>query len=836
MKKLVLLMLCFTMIQVSHGQKLKKNFQNAHKGDILSVALNNDGTILISSDKENRAYIWDLKKGEKLKSFAGHSGAITHVAFSPDNKSFLTTGDDGKIIIWDAKKYSPLGILKGHTKGVLCAEYNPVNNNIASGSEDNSIIIWDGEKNYKLMTLEGHTKQVNDVSYSSDGNLLASGGSDDKVIIWDVNAGGIMKEINAGLKEVYCVSYSSDGRFVAAGGKTGNVFVWDANTGNKIADFPDMNAPVNEVVFSPDIQYIAAVGGNGKAIIWDFELRQIKKQFSPHSDAINAIVFSDKDNVMVTASVDKSIKVWDVADLNIGKKKFVTEVSEPLLACSPLMLNEKDKNGIVETSDIISLSFIVSNEGKGQAYDVVAHIEMDPPVRDLMYDKEYYIGNLSSGKNEKVQVNLYPGPQMETTISQFTVKVTEANDHNSEPQELAFQTKGLGNAFIMIADFGYTSATGKAEIGSPITLKLFLKNATAAEAKDILVKYILPENVIAVDKLMEQIPLFQPNELKEISMQFYPNENFKLDKINIGVDIEGAAYTNLDDVDLSITMNNELPVNKEVFVAQQTANNQPVFRGDPLKGIDMYSAQKEMEIGEFYALIVGIDKYNGHWTQLQNAVQDAKAVEEVLKRKYKFDYFKTLYDEEATRENIIREFETLVANVRPKDNVLIYYSGHGDFKQELNKGYWVPVNATSNSTTGYISNSDLQTFLAGIKSKHTLLISDACFSGDIFRGKTEAVPFENSEKYYQKVNSLSSRQAITSGGIEPVMDGGRDGHSVFAYYLLKTLENNDYKYFDAGQLFTKIKIPVVNNSEQSPNFSPIKNTGDEGGQFIFVTK
>ncbi|MFC2138061.1 caspase domain-containing protein, partial [Bacteroidota bacterium] len=355
-------------------------------------------------------------------------------------------------------------------------------------------------------------------------------------------------------------------------------------------------------------------------------------------------------------------------------------------------------------------------------------------------------------------------------------------------------------------------------------------------AKDILVKYILPDNVIAVDKLMEQIPVFQPNELKEISMQFYPNENFNLDKLNIAVEIEGAAYTNLDDVDLSITMNEELPVNKEVFVAQQTASNQPIFRGDPLKGIDMYSAQKEMEIGQFYALIVGIDKYKGHWTQLQNAVRDAQAVEEVLKRKYKFDYFKTLYNEQATRENIIRELETLVQNVKPKDNVLIYYSGHGDFKQQLNKGYWVPVNATSNSTTDYISNSDLQTFLAGIKSKHTLLISDACFSGDIFRGKTEAVPFENSEKYYQKVNGLSSRQAITSGGIEPVMDGGRDGHSVFAYYLLKTLENNDYKYFDAGQLFTKIKIPVVNNSEQSPNFSPIKNTGDEGGQFIFVTK
>lgn len=116
------------------------------------------------------------------------------------------------------------------------------------------------------------------------------------------------------------------------------------------------------------------------------------------------------------------------------------------------------------------------------------------------------------------------------------------------------------------------------------------------------------------------------------------------------------------------------------------------------------------------------------------------------------------------------------------------------------------------------------------------MVSDACFSGDIFRGKTLSVPFEESEKYYKKVAELPSRNAITSGGIEPVMDGGRDGHSVFAYYFLKTLKENKKKYYDASEVFEKIKIPVTNNSSQSPKYQPINNTGDEGGQFIFIKK
>lgn len=268
-----------------------------------------------------------------------------------------------------------------------------------------------------------------------------------------------------------------------------------------------------------------------------------------------------------------------------------------------------------------------------------------------------------------------------------------------------------------------------------------------------------------------------------------------------------------------------------------STTGQAQFRGsgDPLKGLNVEKS-KEMVVGNYYAVIIGIDKYKGTWTPLKNAVNDAKAIETTLKSKYKFDNFRTLFNEQATRKSVIAELEWLAQNAKPNDNVFIYYSGHGEYKQDLNKGFWVPVDALSASTADYISNNDIQTYLSGIKAKHTLLVSDACFSGDIFRGNTLSVPFEDSEKYYKEVHRLSSRQALTSGGIEPVMDGGKNGHSVFAYYFLKSLNENSSKFFDIGQLYNSIKIPVVNNSDQTPKLSPIKDTGDEGGQFIFIKK
>ena len=54
---------------------------------------------------------------------------------------------------------------------------------------------------------------------------------------------------------------------------------------------------------------------------------------------------------------------------------------------------------------------------------------------------------------------------------------------------------------------------------------------------------------------------------------------------------------------------------------------QPQYRGgDPLKGLNVSNANKELVIGKYYALLIGIDKYQGEWAPLRNAVNDAKVV------------------------------------------------------------------------------------------------------------------------------------------------------------------------------------------------------------------
>jgi hypothetical protein len=76
---------------------------------------------------------------------------------------------------------------------------------------------------------------------------------------------------------------------------------------------------------------------------------------------------------------------------------------------------------------------------------------------------------------------------------------------------------------------------------------------------------------------------------------------------------------------------------------------------------------------------------------------------------------------------------------------------------------------------------------------------------------------------------------MTSGGLEPVADSGGHGHSVFANYLLQALIENP-GVMDGSSVFTRIRISVMENAHQTPEYGTIRFTGHDGGDFLFVRR
>jgi hypothetical protein len=269
------------------------------------------------------------------------------------------------------------------------------------------------------------------------------------------------------------------------------------------------------------------------------------------------------------------------------------------------------------------------------------------------------------------------------------------------------------------------------------------------------------------------------------------------------------------------------------------AYDDPIIGEDERDSTSQWRSKASSDTSRNWLFAIGIDKYS-QLSRLKNSVRDLKTVRDILMEHYTFDreHVMELYDEQATRDNIIKGFEVLAKKVGPNDNVLIYYEGHGVYSRAFRRGYWLPVDAGTESTAQYFPNSDLQAFLGAIRSRSILVISDACFSGTLFPGDEKSVPFRPTLDYIQKVAKLKARQVLTSGGNEPVMGGWMflDQHSLFAHYMIDRLSNNTNKYLPASTLYEQVKIPVSDKGFQTPEYKTIQNTGDEGGEFVFVRK
>jgi len=240
-------------------------------------------------------------------------------------------------------------------------------------------------------------------------------------------------------------------------------------------------------------------------------------------------------------------------------------------------------------------------------------------------------------------------------------------------------------------------------------------------------------------------------------------------------------------------------------------------------------------IGKQWLLVIGIDKYENWraWPELDCAVSDAKAFRDVLQQRYHIHDVIELFNEKATRRGIIKELRSLASVTQDNDGVLIYYAGHGHLDQLERMGFWVPVDGTKQPDT-WLGNDRIKRYVANMKAKHVLLISDSCFSGDFFRERS-GVPTIN-EPYYRRAYAQASRQAMTSGGVEPVADASLRGHSPFAYWLLDALRRNDGRYLVPNELFDRIKLGVTRNSRQTPRVGYMHGAQDAGGEFIFFLK
>ncbi len=239
------------------------------------------------------------------------------------------------------------------------------------------------------------------------------------------------------------------------------------------------------------------------------------------------------------------------------------------------------------------------------------------------------------------------------------------------------------------------------------------------------------------------------------------------------------------------------------------------------------------DFGRYHALVIGNVAYRS-LPKLATAVNDAVAVGNLLRDGYGF---KVVVLTNATRDTVIQALDSMRRRLTETDNLLVYYAGHGQLDPEADRGYWLPVDATEDSRARWLSNAYITDTLKAINSRHVMVVADSCYSGTLARSTQRGLKLETrTPDYITQMLGKKTRTALTSGGLEPVVDRGGGGHSVFAKAFLDALGDNT-GVMDGTQMFAKVRQQVRLNADQTPQYANIRLAGHEvGGDFVFVRK
>lgn len=242
--------------------------------------------------------------------------------------------------------------------------------------------------------------------------------------------------------------------------------------------------------------------------------------------------------------------------------------------------------------------------------------------------------------------------------------------------------------------------------------------------------------------------------------------------------------------------------------------------------------------GSYHALIIGNQEYR-FWSGLDTPRKDAEEVAKILKTKYGF---KTKVILNATRFDILKALNEYQRTLTEQDNLLIYYAGHGYLDTQIVRGYWIPVDGEKEVRANWLTTIDITDMISIMEARHILLVSDSCYSGMLTRSAIPQIESAAADEIRHQMTRIAagkkSRTVLTSGDLQPVLDSGGGGHSVFAKALLNVLLEND-AILEGMRLHKEVSAHLTDAAravylEQVPQYAPLKYSGHEMGEFFLV--
>ena len=303
-----------------------------HEDRIWFLTISDDGRFAASGSDDKTVRVWDLKDRKEIRCFKKHTRWVQALAFNHDNTLLASSGGDGKIYLWDIEgnNSEPVTELPGHDDSVLSLSFSFDNNRLLSGSRDQSVRIWDVSNQHTQSKLNGHEDRITCACFSIDGLKLFTGSNDRTIRLWVAETGKPIGDPFQIQSSVSALKDTPTGDLVWSGCDNGSIEIWNIRTSRCIQRLREHESRIYSIDVSMDAKFAISADQNGKIVLWRTRTHEKLFETTVEGESVLSIAFSKDSTKVVAGMRSGAIYLWELKSEQERSYVLIKKLHEPV--------------------------------------------------------------------------------------------------------------------------------------------------------------------------------------------------------------------------------------------------------------------------------------------------------------------------------------------------------------------------------------------------------------------------------------------------------------------------------------------------------------------------